>query len=403
MARPAGATDWPLTFLLIGAGVVCGFQIGKAPPALPDIRDELRLGLVAGGWLISLYAMFAASAGIFSGALADSAGHRRAVLFGLGCISVGNFTGALAGGAAVLMLGRFVESVGYVSIMVSGPILIAACTASEGDRRLATGIWGSFMPSGTATMMFLAPLALATVGWRGFWLANGLIALVYAFLLARRTRHLATAGRGLAGLMTVLPDVRAVVRSPAPMVLGLFYATYTGNYVAVFGFLPTMLIEDIGFEPKLAALLSGIAVAVNILGNILGGWMRRRQVPLVAILIGGSALTALCALGIFSGALSGWARYALAVLYSTFCGVIPGSTLGAALTLAPRPAVSATTMGWIVQGGAIGNLAWPPMLAAVVTAFGGWHAGPLVVTGSSVAAILLACLVRVLARRQGLV
>jgi len=38
-------TSWGQVFLLVGAGVVAAFQVGQAPPVLPDIRTELGMSL----------------------------------------------------------------------------------------------------------------------------------------------------------------------------------------------------------------------------------------------------------------------------------------------------------------------------------------------------------------------
>ena len=64
-----------------------------------------------------------------------------------------------------------------------------------------------------------------------------------------------------------------LLKSPAPVLLGVFFGTYAGNYLTVFGFLPTMLVEDLGLSLSEAALLGALAVGVNIGGNIFGGWL----------------------------------------------------------------------------------------------------------------------------------
>lgn len=390
-----------LILALIGAGVVCAFQIGKAPPALPAIRDDLGLDLVFGGWIIAIYAVVSASLGIVGGALSDAAGHRRSVLFGLVCISAGSLAGGFALDGTALLVARFVESIGYLPIVISVPALISRSSVNEGDRRLAVGGWGAFMPTGTASMMLIAPVLLgdADIGWRGLWIANGVIAGAYAVFLTFATRDLVI--KKPASLRrSPLRDVRDLLRSPAPFLLGIFYGTYTGNYLAVFGFLPTMLIDELGVTRTVAAVMTAIAVALNIIGNVLGGWLRKRNVSLLTIHIAGCLLIGTTAIGIFSGSLSGEMRYALAVLYSTFCGIIPGATLGSVAALAPRPDLAGTAMGWLVQGGAVGSLVLPPLVALAVSTGGGWQAAPWVVAGASVVGMVMAVAVAMLARRD---
>lgn len=387
MASPANpaATRWPLVLLCVGAGVICAFQIGKAPPALPGMRAELGLGLVAAGWVISVYAFVTAFAGALGGALADAAGHRRAVLFGLCCLAAGSAVGALARGPELLLAGRFVEGIGYVPIMVAVPALIHR-VAGPREVRLAFGLWGANMPAGTALMVVAAPAFLDRLGWQGLWLANAALAAAYAVLFAAGTRTLAASDRRAAALAprAVARDLVEVLRAPAPLTLALFYPTYTGNYLAVFGFLPTLLVERLGASPARAALLTGLAIAVNVAGNVGGGYLRQKGASLRLMLVGGSAASAVLALGIYAEGLPPSVRYAAALALGLVSGVIPASALGAAPVFAPRPGLIAASSGLLVQGSNVGMLIWPPALAAVVAYGGGWHAAPWLVTGTAV-------------------
>ena len=42
-----------LVGLLVAAGMVAAFHVGKVPPALPSIRAELGVSLQQAGWLLS--------------------------------------------------------------------------------------------------------------------------------------------------------------------------------------------------------------------------------------------------------------------------------------------------------------------------------------------------------------
>ncbi len=51
----AHATKWGKVLLLLGAGIIVCFQIGKAPPMLPSIMDDLGMSLFAAGWILSIF------------------------------------------------------------------------------------------------------------------------------------------------------------------------------------------------------------------------------------------------------------------------------------------------------------------------------------------------------------
>jgi len=252
-------------------------------------------------------------------------------------------------------------------------------------------------------MVLAAPLLLAAIGWQGLWLANAILAAAYALLFAAGTRALATPGQGVAALAPrpLLRDLAAVLRSPAPVTLALFFATYTGNYLAVFGFLPTLLIERMGAAPADAARLTALAIAINIFGNVGGGWLRKRGVSLRLLFVGGSLVVGVLALAVYAEGLAPATRYGAAALLSLCCGVIPGAAWGAAPAFAPRPELAGTASGLLAQGANIGMLAWPPALAAVVAAGGGWHAAPWLVTTAAALGVVLGWIAGGYERRGG--
>ena len=50
-------------------------------------------------------------------------------------------------------------------------------------------------------------------------------------------------------------------------------------------------------------------------------------------------------------------RYAMAVLYSSLCGIIPGATWSAAVSLAPSKDLAGAAIGWVVRG-QFGNISF---------------------------------------------
>ena len=79
-------------------------------------------------------------------------------------LRLGSFFGAIAVDGLSLLIARFIEAVGYLPIVVSVPALLGQVTGSEVDRRVAAGIWGAYMPAGTAVMMLVAPMFLGLMG-----------------------------------------------------------------------------------------------------------------------------------------------------------------------------------------------------------------------------------------------
>ena len=81
--------------MALGAGILAGFQVGKVPPALPVLRQDLGLGLVTAGWLTSIYYAIGAAVAVAVGLLSDRAGPRRLMLLGVAFLGVGSLLGGL--------------------------------------------------------------------------------------------------------------------------------------------------------------------------------------------------------------------------------------------------------------------------------------------------------------------
>lgn len=388
-------TRWPLVLLLVAAGVVSAFQIGKAPAALPILRAELAMSLPQAAWVISSFNLIGIVAGMALGALAERLGHRRITLGGLVIIALASAAGAAATGPIGLLATRFAEGLGFMTVVVATPTLLVRAAAAR-DIKLAFGFWATYMPTGTAVMMTAAPALIAGSGWRGLWLANAALVLVFAAALAAATRHLPATAQTRSG---VLDDMVTTLRTPGPRLLAITFATYTLQFLAVFGLLPTLLVEQDGLSPGQAALLGSAAVAINIPGNLLGGWLVHRGVARWIVIAGVSATMGSCALLIYSAGLALPARYGLCLLLSLVGGMLPAVVLGAGPALAPSPRHIATTNGLIMQGSNLGQVIGPPAVAAVAAISGGWTWSPLVLTTAAAFGVALALRLRRMDRR----
>src|SRR5690348_17893584 len=110
-------TPWPLVGLLIAAGMVAAFHVGKAPPALPSIRADLDASLRQAGWLLSIVNLVTAIGGMAIALTADRLGHRRLILFGSALCLATSALGGMAGSVAVLLGLRVLEGLGFICVV----------------------------------------------------------------------------------------------------------------------------------------------------------------------------------------------------------------------------------------------------------------------------------------------
>jgi len=342
-------------------------QVGKAPPAIPAIRADLLITLVVAGWVMSLFNATSAVLGVTAGIAGDRVGHRSMILGGLACLFVGCTMGGVSTGALGLLLGRLVEGIGFVAVVVAAPSLIAEVTGSS-DNRLALSAWSTYMPAGIALMMLITPPLLATLGWRGLWLVNSGLIVVFAIVFAMGTRRvgsLSTQHRRFA-------DVRIALSRQGTWLLAACFATYALQFFGLMSWLPTFLVEKLTYSSGQAAIITAFVVALNIVGNLLAGRLLQRGVPRWCLLAFASGTLGVLALGVFAVNVPNLLQLAMAAAFSIVGGLIPSSLLAAVLEHSPSPAQVGTTNGILVQGSNIGSFLSPPAFAFLVTHYGGW-------------------------------
>ena len=386
--------------LVILAGVVAALHVGKLPPAIPVLRDALGLTLVQAGFLLSLVQLAGMTVGVIFGVLADTLGGIRSMTLGLVLLAIVSALGGLAQGAAPLMLLRAVEGFGFLLVVLPAPGLVRSL---DEPRRASAmmGWWGAYMPLATALALLLGPVAIAAIGWRGWWWALAALSAAMAIWLRRAVP--AEAGRVAAAPASPgLTRLRQTLASPGPWLVAVSFAMYSGQWLAVVGFLPSIYVQS-GIAGTAAGVLTAAVAAVNMAGNIGSGRLLQRGVAPSRLLAIGFATMGLGATATFAGSadagLAPALRYAAVLLFSGVGGLIPATLFALAVRLAPSEGTMSTTVGWVQQWSALGQFAGPPLVAAVASATGGWQ-WTWVATGacSMIGLLLTAVLGRLSAR-----
>ena len=397
MPRPAEratTTRWLVVSVMIASGVAASLHVGKVPPALPALREELDLGLVAGGWVASIFNLVGATIGIASGLAADRLGARRVLAAGLVLLTAGSVWGATVDSGAALLATRVLSGLGLVTVAVAAPGIIVA-VAPPRDHELALGAWSIYMPAGMAIAMASAPLVLPWTGWRGLWLLHaGLTAVVLVIVLV--------ATRGVSGRASAPRRISTeALRRPGPWLLAAAFACYAVQFFAVTTWMPTFLVESHGATREAAALAGALVVAANIVGCLAGAWLLHREVARWKLLAVTFLVMAPCAAGAFSSALSPGLTVALATIFSAVGGLLPAAVLAGTAAHAPTRDHVATVNGFVVQGSHVGVVVGPPVFALFVAAFGGWEQGWILMTALGIAGLGVTAGIRAVERNEG--
>lgn len=362
----------------IAAGVIAAAYVGKLPPAIPLLREEFHLSLVAAGWVNSVFNTLSVSTAAFVGVLAGRYGALRFCSAGLATMMLGGALGAAAQGEGQLFASRILEGGGFIAIAVSAPaLIIAACAPRE--RNLTLGLWASYLPFGSGLTILASPFLLGSIGWRGLWLAIVLLTLACAIALWRSRNSYRAAPAAAPTLSSALQALRQF----GPWWLAMGFACYSLMYYAVAVWLPTFLMQERGASIAQAALLTALLIGCNAGGNLFGSWLMHRAAPRGHVISLAFLVMAACTCGIFSAALPDALRFSLCALFMLVGGMIPASILSGGQVYAREASQISSIQGLIVQLAQLGPFFGPPLIAAVVSAAGNWEAAQWVLIAAA--------------------
>lgn len=374
----------PPASLVIAAGVVAAMHVGKLPPALPALQQVLGVSLVQAGFLLALVQLAGMTLGLPAGLLIQRYGPRRSMLAGLLVLSLASALGGAAPGTSWLLASRALEGLGFLCVVLPAPGLLRTLVPA-GRLSRALGAWGAYMPLGAALAMLVGPWVMAqaggAAGWRILWWLLSALSVVLAMLLYHFIPQDPVGPRGVASRLPSaaapvssggLALMRLTLRSRGVWLVALCFSMYSGQWLAVVGFLPSIYAQA-GFAPATTAWLTAVAVAVNIIGNLAAGRLLHRRVPAFALLVAGFAAMGTGALLAFGMDASPWLRYLAVLVFSMLGGLIPGTLFSLAVRLAPSAATVPTTVGWMQQWSALGQFCGPPLVAWVAAQAGDWR------------------------------
>ncbi|WP_171231218.1 multidrug effflux MFS transporter [Ruegeria sp. HKCCA4812] len=352
-SRAVRRTPPTLATLVLLAGL-SALSMNLFLPSLPNMAAYFGADYKVMQLSIALYLLVNAVLQILIGPLADKAGRRPVLLWGIGLFLLATLGCIYAPNVEIFLAFRMCQAV-----VVVGMVLSRAAVRDMYDQDQAASMIG-YVTMGMAVVPMIGPaiggLLEESFGWKAnFWLPFALGALTLALTFADFGETSAKSGKTLVQQFKEYPEL---LTSPRFWGYSLSCALSSGTFFAYLGGAPFIGTELFGLSAAQVGIYFGAPAVGYFVGNFLSGRFSV-QIGINRMVLWGSLLNALGVALSASLFLTGLGTALSFFSLMTFVGVgngmaIPNATSGA---LSVRPHLAATASGLsgaIMLGGGAG-------------------------------------------------
>jgi MFS family permease len=367
---------WVVLFVTMLAGVAAPLNQFKVPPVIPVLMEQFHLDLTAVGLLMSIFAITGLVLALPAGIILHKLGAKLTGLMAIASLLLGVVLGAVSTDMTLLLSSRLIEGIGMGLIAVVGPAVITLWFPPK-KRGLPMGIWATWVPLGSLVIYNLAPLVNSLAGWQAVWWVVALITLaifVLYLLLFRVPENNGTVGSNQFDGAVASISYLDAIRSREIWLLALSFCCFNFVVIGVIAtFFPAFLKSVRNFSLAEASYVTSIKMLVCVVIAPLIGWISDKVgSPRKIILI---SFAGLMLFMIFPFNLSGW----MISLLMVFLGFIAAAISTATFSSAPevtRPGYPVgITIGVVMIGQNLGQLAGPLVFSRLVENIGWATAG----------------------------
>ena len=263
---------WVTFAALFLFGFTASCNLFKASPVMTVIGGDL--GLDAGGLgLIMTFYSIAALVMAFPGALVmRKIGVKAMVVISCAIMVCGTAISAFSSDSGMFLAGRAVEGIAYGLICVCGPNILPRLFPRK-QMGLAVGIWSQWIPCGTISAFFTAPLVFeATGNWQGIWfvtLVLGIVALILLIALVKMPQK--NENEIVAGDASIVAKPGKQFFASAALVCVVFFIWVFVYVVNINGMYPTFLQDVKGMSVFDSSMLPNWLAIITIPLGIVAG------------------------------------------------------------------------------------------------------------------------------------
>ncbi|MEG2480189.1 MAG: MFS transporter, partial [Mucinivorans sp.] len=366
---------WLVAGATIFAGISLALVQNKVAPCMVTLQSAFGIDMATAGWLSSLFSLVGIVMAIPASIILNKLGPKRGGVIALICAILGSFIGVFTDSVVVLMASRVVEGVGVGLMSVIGPSLIAMWFP-EAKRGLPMSIWAAYQMGAQAVMFFLGGVLTVSFGWQGMWwfgLVACVVALVFYVLCVKSPRP----EDSYADVESDDVSIVEGVKSPSAWILSVATMLFCIGCFGFVNWIATCWSQTFSWPEDQANMWVGYfsiggVVAAIIIGTVLNRVRNRKRFGTVALVAYGIASF----FGMFMD--NPTFLVGFVIVYAFVDAGFPCVLWTMAAQTVKKPELAGVALGVVSIGFNLGILLGPPIIGAVVDAFG-WHAGAIAI------------------------
>jgi ACS family D-galactonate transporter-like MFS transporter len=279
---------WLIIWMCFIANAISYIDRANLAIAAPFIRQELGLDATAMGLVLSAFFWTYAAMQLPSGWIIDRIGVRLSLALAVGWWSLFTMATGFARGISQFIGARLMLGVGEAASLPSFT-KVAFNWFPRSERAMACGIFNSGSTAGSALSIPLVTWLIVKTGWRGAFIATGVLGIIWVllwwFVYRDPERHRAIAPVEVDALLaeraapvTVTTKISWSDLFRYRSIWGLMIGLFCLNFAIYFfiTWFPSYMLQARGFSLTSFSIL-GMAPALSaIVGNWLGGWTSDR-------------------------------------------------------------------------------------------------------------------------------
>ena len=367
---PSAVQDIRLVSIILACGAVNSMNIAKLAPTVQTLQASFGLSLSEVGLLASLFATLIVLSAMMLASAVRVIGARRILLLAMAIAASGTAISLIGQTVAGLFIGRMIEGISLIAIMLTGPSILSQHTHPI-RRGAIMGVWGGFMPLGNAVALLFAPLLLDMGSWQAVWQAGlwvTLVVLALAFLLIPKDPEQAENTLQLDAFLSA-------IRNKIVGILGIVFAAHSLVYQALVQLMPVFNQSIVGLSLPWASYFTVIFCLLNFAGNILcGQLLQRNWRPARLVLLTGTGMTALLVMVVTFSSLPVYFLLIL-LLFGMISGGIPPVCFYVISRQKTAPANIPILTAWMFQIEGLGLLLGPVYFTFLVERSDSWIIG----------------------------